>query len=814
MQLAARLPLLWLSLAFLGGIWLASWISLPAWAWLILAAAALLLTFPLRRALTNLPTFNLQPPGQSLEVKPSTILLLNLSLITLLLGSARYQASLPEITVAHIAWYNDREYDLLVTGWLSEPPDYRDTYTNLRLRVEAVDTGDGDLPAGGLLLARLPPNTTYHYGERIRLRGRLETPPEDEGFSYRDYLARQGIHAYMSWAEATRLPGPSTRLGAGSGGNRLLAAVYALKERALTNVYRLFPDPEASLLAGILLGVESGLPRDLQQAFKDTGTAHIIAISGFNIAIIAGLFVTLFSRLLGPRRGALAAVIGIALYTLLVGAEASVVRAAIMGTLSLLARQVGRRQEGLNTLAFTAALMALFNPLILWDAGFQLSFFATLGLVLYAAPFQQWAAARLARSPRLARPLSEYVLFTLAAQLTTLPIMAYHFKRLSLVSLLANPFILPAQPAVMILGGLAVLLSLLYLPLGQLAAWAAWPFIVYTIRVVELFAALPKGVIILGDFSPWFAVLFYAALLSVTFAGSRLRTLFSALRQRVPALPVGSLLAALLLAVLLTWRAAFAAPDGLLHLTFLDVGSGDAVLIQTPSGRNLLINGGPSASRLSAGLGRRLPPFQRRLDWLVIASTQENQVAALPRVAERYRPDDVLWSGNVEASFSARELDAWLSEEGIPIVRAAAGQSLDLGNGASLRVQAVGARGATLLIAWRDFRALLPLGLDFEALDQLEHGALVGPVNVLLLAESGYAPINPPEWIANLNPQVVILSVAPGDKDGLPSPETLEALEQYSLLRSDAHGWIRVSTDGEQMWAQTEKGNSEYNAPE
>ncbi len=104
------------------------------------------------------------------------------------------------------------------------------------------------------------------------------------------------------------------------------------------------------MLAGILLGDDNGLPASLQQAYKNTGTAHIIAISGFNIAIIAGLFVALFSRLLGRRKGALVAVLGILLYTVLVGATASVVRAAIMGGLAIFARQVGRRQNGLNTL--------------------------------------------------------------------------------------------------------------------------------------------------------------------------------------------------------------------------------------------------------------------------------------------------------------------------------------------------------------------------------------------------------------------------------------------------------------------------------
>jgi competence protein ComEC len=364
---------------------------------------------------------------------------------------------------------------LLVTGTLVEPPDYRDNYTNLRLKVSGVDTGDGNLPVSGLLLARVSDNQVFHYGDIVRLRGKVKTPPENEDFSYRDYLAAQQIHSYMSSAEVTFLPD--------RGGNLISAALYEFKEKSLENIYRLFPDPESSLLAGILLGVDTGLSQELQQAFKNTGTAHIIAISGFNISIIAGLFVTLFSRILGPRRGALLAVIGIIFYTILVGGDAAVVRAAIMGGLALFARQIGRRQAALNTLLAVALLMCLWNPLYIWDVGFQLSFFATLGLILYAEPFSQFAIRLITKyfptsaAEKFAALFSDFVLLTLAAQLTTIPIMAYQFKRISLVSFIANPFILPAQPAVMILGGLAVLLSLVWFPLGQIAGYR--PFVVH-----------------------------------------------------------------------------------------------------------------------------------------------------------------------------------------------------------------------------------------------------------------------------------------------------------------------------------------------
>ncbi len=795
-QLSTQPPLMWFSLAFLAGIVLGSAVSLPLWGWGLLALFFLLLALLAR----FLPTFHF----------PFSAFIFVL-LLALSLGAARYQYSVPQFDAFHIAFYNDRNYDVLVTGYITDFPDYRDAFTNLRVQVTSVDTGDSDLEAGGLILARAPANQVFAYGQTVRLRGKLETPPENEDFSYRDYLAAQGIHSYM--------PDPAVTILPKQAGNPLLRALYAFKERSLTNLYRLFPDPESSLLAGILLGVDTGLTKDLQQAFKNTGTAHIIAISGFNISIIAGIFITFFSRFLGKRKGVALAVIAIALYTALVGGDAAVVRAAIMGTLALLAKQFGRRQVALNTLLAVALLMCLWNPRYVWDVGFQLSFFATLGLILYAQPFSEFANRIITKhlpgssGERAAQLFSEFVLLTLAAQLTTLPIMAYHFQRISLVSFIANPFILPAQPAVMILGGLAVLLSHLWFPLGQAAAWIALPFVVYTIRIVELFDHVPHGTIFLGKFPLWFAIAFYAALFSLTLlfaqggaAGwSKLKGWIRSLGQKAGAVGVGGGIVVLVIALVLTWRAASAVPDGRLHVTFMDVGSADGILIQTPSGRKILINGGESVTKLSDQLGRRISSFNRGLDWLVIASTDEEQVAALPRVLERYPPGAVWWSGNRQASFSAGVLNEYLSIKGIPVTEATSGQTLDLGDGATLTALTSGPRGAVLLLEYRNFRALLPVGMSFDALDELGYGEDLGGASVLLLADSGYAPSNPEDWIVNVNPELAVLSVAAADPNGLPDSDVLETLKDYTLLRTDQNGWIELSTDGVQMWVNVER---------
>src|ERR1700690_3503091 len=216
--------------------------------------------------------------------------------------------------------------------------------------------------------------------------------------------------------------------------------------------------------------------------------------------------------------------------------------------------------------------------------------------------------------------------------------------------------------------------------------------------MVELFERVPHGTIPLGNFSLAFVILFYAVLLSLTFAGSRIKEFIASLYRKYTNLSPITILIVLLIVAILSWRVVANTSDGKLHITFLDVGSADAVLIQTPSGRHILINGGPSESSLSDALGERISLLNRNLDWLIIASTNENEMTSLPRVLLRYQPANVLWSGNPKASFSSRQLSDWLIQQSIPVTTAKAGQILDLGDGATLKVGVVSSLGCTFLI--------------------------------------------------------------------------------------------------------------------
>ncbi len=773
--------LVWLGLAWLSGIVIGNTHGPTASGWLLLAAGALVAVFLFRRYETHRWVFIL--------------------IVVASLAAARMRAAQPVFDSGHLASYNDAPQAVSLTGVVAAWPDVRDSYVGLRIEAERLraSRGGSELPVHGKVLVWAPRFGDWRYGDRVRVDGFLETPPVLEEFSYRDYLARQGVYSLIRRPKIRRL-----EAGAGS---PALSLIFRLRRAALDTLHGLFPDPEASLLAGILLGVESGIPADVRGAFQATGTAHIIAISGFNITIIAGLLTNLFGRAFGRHPGYWLAGIGIGLYTVLVGADAAVVRAAIMGGLVLVARRLGRQVDGLASLAAAAIGMTALNPFVLWDVGFQLSFAATLGLLLYAEPLQaafvRWAKRWLAdeTAERLAGPAGECFLFTFAAQLTTTPLMAYHFGQLSPVSLAANACILPVQPAVMLLGGAAALLGLIWLPLGQLAAWAAWPSVAFTIRTVSFFARWPAASVQLGNTGPALIALFFGLL----FGGTAAVKAGALTRFRLPKLPVPASagLAFLGIACAVVWRAVGDLPDGRLHVTVLDVGAGDAVLIQTPTGRFALIDGGSSPVSLSEQLGARLPLLERELDFVVLSGGGYDQMGGLAGAAGRARIDTLLVLGDPGGSVY-QELVGAVKGAGGRVAHGEPGQSLDLGAGAVLTVLAAGEGGGVLEIRYGAADLLLAAGADPVLIAELTAARRPGPVQVVLLAGGGREAVNPEAWLDLLNPWLAVISCEAGGGGGQPSASVLEHLEESRLLRTDRDGWIEVVADGAEMWVSAE----------
>lgn len=240
---------------------------------------------------------------------------------------------------------------------------------------------------------------------------------------------------------------------------------------------RLLPEPHAGLLAGILFGTKASLGRELTDAFITTGTIHLIALSGQNVSIIAALVAVLLTPFFSRRIASLLTILVLALYLWFVGPSASLTRAVIMGSLALGAVIFGKRNTSLLSLFLAVSIMLLLNLRWIADLGFQLSVLATLGIILFGG--------------RGKGILLSELRITLAAQLLTIPLIVFHFHRLSLVAPVANVAIGWTMPYLMGFGWAAAVAGYLWLPLGFLPAWVCWVMLTYILRIVESAASFP-----------------------------------------------------------------------------------------------------------------------------------------------------------------------------------------------------------------------------------------------------------------------------------------------------------------------------------
>jgi len=435
----------------------------------------------------------------------------------LLVGGAwRYDATLPPTEPQGIARYNDGEavrFRAVVTG----EPDERGASVRLRLSVREVFDDGWQETSGGVLM-RAPLFPRYEYGDLLEVVGKLETPPADEDFDYRDYLARHGVQSTIAYPKTSRL--------ATGEGNPLWARLYELRADLGSALADALPEPEASLAQGILLGRRTSLPPSLAQAFNDTGTSHLLAVSGYNVTLVAALVIAGLAWLIGRRPAAWLALAAILGYAFLVGGQPSVQRAAVMGSLYVVATALGRQGGGLQAIALAGAGMTAFDPQLAKEASFQLSFASTLGLMAFAPALR----ARLERAllpagsddgdprsalPGLLRGAIELVAVTLAAITFTLPIVAVHFGRISLVALPANLLTVPAFPLIMITSALTAVGGMVSASVGAFFGWLTWPAVAYLRAVVEAATDIPSAAISIDGFELWHAAVYYIALAGV-----------------------------------------------------------------------------------------------------------------------------------------------------------------------------------------------------------------------------------------------------------------------------------------------------------
>ncbi|MDX1992657.1 MAG: ComEC/Rec2 family competence protein [bacterium] len=725
--------------------------------------------------------------------------LLHLALVAFAFGGLR-GSFVP--TSSDIALYNNTG-GLTIEGIISAEPDVRDERIQLRVQAEKVLLGAEERAVSGTVLVYAPSTTAAQYGDRVQATGLLYTPAEYDTFSYADYLARTGIFSIMDRTAVevvTNREGFSPR-----------SALIDLRRDAYDRISQALPEPQAGLLAGILLGDERGLSPELQDAFSAVGAAHIIAISGFNMAVISGLLTQSLDQ--ESRRKWLRIVLAVGVlgvYTLFVGANAAVVRAAVMSSVLIIGQGLRRKTFVPASLAFVALLMSLQQPTVLYDLSFQLSFFATLSLALFATPLTNALKAGLARvfPPSVAAPvggfLTEPLAVSLAALVLTLPLTIVYFSRLSVVTLLVNLLIVPVQAWLLILGGIGLILSFFLPFLGQFLLWVNLVFLSWTIGVVRAFAGLSFADTEVRV-EPELIILYFALVLGIAFMSAtqpswwlrfgrflRRRAVFSVIVFS------GVSLTLLMSAVTL------GRPDGRLHVWFLDLGHSNAVLAQTPGGAQILVDGGRFPSRLLTALGDRMPFTDREIEVLAITHPDEFDLGALTAVLERYEVGVVLTNGQPNQSEFYAGLEAAVAEHEVVIVQA--GYTLNLSDGTRLEVlhptqqpslgDSIEDHVLTLRLSYDDISFLLSSDLSVDGQAALLENGEWPLATVLQLPQHGTARSLNEAFLTAVQPQAVVVQSDRANRRGDPNPDVLARLGSTPLFRTDQDGVIHLVTDG------------------
>jgi competence protein ComEC len=680
-------------------------------------------------------------------------------------------------------------------------------------------------------------------GDRVVVEGSIRPRPDSP---YGAYLARIG--AVGTLASRTLEVEPTSD----DPGRRL----EELRRGAADALAKVLPEPEAGLASGILIGLRDLVDRDLAAAFTTAGVSHVVAISGWNIAIVAAGIAALTGGL-GRRRRSVVTICAIVAYVAFAGASASVVRAALMAGVVLLARESGRAGRAVAALGWAATILLVADPNLIGDAGFQLSSLATAGLIAWATPLTGWLEG-LGRG-RFPHWLAESLGVSLAAQAATLPIILVSFGRLAVLSpavnLLVVPLVAPAMAAGVVALAGGALVSAGFSPvIGAVLAAPGWVFLRLLVEIVEVAASLPFASVTLEpplDLAA--AAVASAGLLGLSLWRRRRRVgrarVASAGQPRPAPGATGSsqtpvhrgpapgrsagraALMALVVAIAVTGGVVAARPAGIARISILDVGQGDAILVEGSKGGRLLIDGGPEPGRLLVVLDRRIPPWDRRIDAVILTHPHEDHVAGLALLLARFHvgrvfepgmigpgPGYAAWQrtlaaidGPARATLAAGDRLA-VDEIAFRVLWPIRGQvpstPPDGGTGINnVSVVLLGQIGQRRVLLMGDVEE----GIDPSLLkDDLPH------VDLLKVAHHGSKTATTQAFVDATRPAVAVASAGTGNPYGHPAKSTLERLEASGarVLRTDLDGTVVVGFEATGMTVRTEGGRPATAVPQ
>jgi competence protein ComEC len=637
-----------------------------------------------------------------------------------------------------------------------------------------VERVDGRRRQGRVQLTVRGPLPPLARGQRLAVDARLHRAVgfRNPGvFDYAAHLAREGIRVVGAVpAERVLALEPAAP-----------AWPARLRRRAIAAMGEALPPVSAALLAGLLLGERGDLPADVQDAFRRAGVYHVLAVSGFNVALVAAAAWGLLATLRAPPRVAWAgAIAAVAAYAAIVGPEPSVLRATVMAVLVLAALLLEREAAVVNGLALAALVILALRPGDLADPGFQLSFAATLGIVL---------------APRPRHVVAGALAVSLAAQAAVTPITLAHFNQLSLIGPLANLAAVPLAALATVVGLVAVLLGFASDGAGATLLAGTWPSLLLLRWTAALAAAVPGAVVHLPAPGPA-ASLAYAAGLAAALGAWRLAATDRRRARRLGAAAAALLGAALVLGAWPLLRPA----DGRLRLTVLDVGQGDAIVIESPDGRVALVDAGPGGPyRPDAGARVIAPYLWNRgvlaLDAVLLTHADADHAGGAPSLLRRV-PAALRWDRERLARgpvFLGPVMLTLVSPAARAVDEAPPSPAPPWPGARRRNDEAIVVR-----VEWRLASFLLASDIEAPAEHALVASGRPLAATVLKVAHHGARTSTTPGFVAAVRPTLAVVSVGARNAYGHPDPGTLARLRAVGarVYRTDRDGAVILETDG------------------
>lgn len=728
-----------------------------------------------------------------------------LFLIIFLIGILNYNLNSNPIGANHIANFIE-DKKLTIIGTVLEKEYYSNQEKiSLKVEVSQIEREDYNIKTQGLILVNTYlGDCPYEYGDVLKIKGRLEKPIGQKNFGefdYELYLAREKIFTYINiWQEKD-----IQKIGEDDS-NFLVSFSLSARDKIKEITKQTLPPPYNYLLVGMLLGEKSFIPSHLKEIFAEAGIMHILAVSGLHVGIIAMALLALLSMLKLPNKFKLFTLILILItYASITGFRPSVLRATIMFILLIGGKLINRSRNLNISLFFAGFLILLLNPLILYDAGFLLSFIVTFFIINL--------------SPILQRLFSKIVVWiknplavSTAAWVGIFPLSAYFFSKVSIISIISNIFIIPLTGIAVILGFITFFIGFVSISLAGLFANLNYLVLNLITLIAKSFSSLPFAFIYVAQPSVMLIILYYLTVFFIIEIFYK-KTLSPKIKKK-------AILIVLSVTLLIIVVQVFYPADNL-KVNFINVGEGDCILIEAPNKINILIDGGGTPqSDFDVGNKIVIPYLRRKgineIDLLILTHPHLDHLEGLLPILKEFKVDMVLDSGLLCDSSEYKEFISLILEKGISYHKAKAGDNFIFSN--NLEIFLLNPLYDSDFYDESDFNnASIVVKLFYKNADFLFTGDIevtaekkllvwqnILQSDILKVGHHGSITSTNLEFLDKVDPRIAIITVGK-NHFGHPSQKIIERLEDgnIQIYRTDEDGTIIIRTNGQEYWIRT-----------